>query len=73
MGTSLGFEQMVNEGTRMGNGSAPTLLDLVLTDRTELVPAVLVLPPIGKSYHCLVIISVLSKWKIIKKRIEHVR
>ena len=42
--TSLGFEQRVDQGTRISNGSAPTLLDLVLTDRPELVRDVPVLP-----------------------------
>ena len=59
---------MVDQGTRINSGSAPTLLDLVLTDRPELVRDVLVLPPIGKGGHCFVIVSMLTKWKRAKKK-----
>ena len=70
----LGLEQLVGQATRFGKDGLPgSLLDLVLTDRPELVRDVSVLPPVGTSDHCLVAVTLLSKWQKAAKKIYSMR
>lgn len=71
---TLGLVQLVNQKTRLGNDHLPaSLLDLILTDRQDLIHNVNVLPPLGSSDHCLVMTTLLSNWIQAKKRIPVTR
>lgn len=69
---TLSMTQLVRENTRQGNSGLPeSLLDLVITDRPDLVRNVGVLPPIGSSDHCLVLTKLLPKQLLPAKKTLH--